>query len=101
MRKLITLLLVCVMAQNLSAQAIYKELDSDKLGGKRKIKIQLPRNYDAKDPYGYPLVVVLDGDYLFDPVAGNIDYQSYWEDAPDCIIVGIKQVDTRDDDFCV
>ncbi|WP_353777355.1 alpha/beta hydrolase-fold protein [Winogradskyella sp. 3972H.M.0a.05] len=99
MRNLITLLLVCVMTQTLSAQAIYKEIDSDKLGEKRKIKIQLPRNYDAKDAYGYPLVVILDGDYLFDPVAGNIDYQAYWEDVPDCILVGIKQSDTREDDF--
>lgn len=99
MRNLITLLLVCVMAQNLSAQAIYDEIDSGKLGEKRKIKIQLPRNYDANYAYGYPLIVVLDGDYLFDPVAGNVDYQAYWEDVPDCVIVGIKQVDTRDDDF--
>ena len=99
MKKLITLLLICAIGLSLNAQAIYEEFDSNKLGEARKIKIQLPRNYDADYKYGYPLVVVLDGDYLFEPVAGNIDYQSYWEDIPDCVIVGIKQVDTRTDDF--
>ena len=99
MKKCITLLFICFMIQSHFAQAIYEEFDSYKLGGNRKIKIQLPRNYDADYKYGYPLVVVLDGDYMFEPVAGNIDYQSYWEDIPDCVIVGIKQVDTREDDF--
>lgn len=99
MKKLITLFFVCFVSHCVISQAIYEEFDSYKLGENRKIKIQLPRNYDADYKYGYPLVVVFDGDYLFEPVAGNIDYQSYWEDIPDCVIVGIKQVDTREDDF--
>ncbi|WP_178990890.1 alpha/beta hydrolase [Winogradskyella schleiferi] len=84
---------------NLQAQAIYKTIDSEKLGEKRELKIQLPRNYNPEEKRTYPLIIVLDGDYLFEPVAGNIDYQSYWEDIPDCIVVGINQGDTRNDDF--
>ncbi len=84
---------------NLQAQAIYKTIDSYKLEGKRELKIQLPRNYDPEEKRTYPLIIVLDGDYLFEPIAGNIDYQSYWEDIPDCIVVGIKQGTTRNDDF--
>jgi hypothetical protein len=42
--------------------------------------------------------VVLDGDYMFEIVAGNVDYYSYWEDMPDAIVVGINQIDTRYDD---
>ncbi|BAO75812.1 alpha/beta hydrolase [Winogradskyella sp. PG-2] len=87
------------MALNLQAQAIYETIDSYKLDGKRELKIQLPRNYDPEAKLDYPLVIVLDGDYLFEPVAGNIDYQAYWEDIPDCIVVGIKQGATREDDF--
>ena len=87
------------LAIQLQAQAIYKTIDSDKLGGQRELKIQLPRNYDSESERSYPLVVVLDGDYLFEPVAGNIDYQAYWEDIPDCIVVGIKQDNTREADF--
>ncbi|WP_431159489.1 alpha/beta hydrolase-fold protein, partial [Winogradskyella poriferorum] len=71
----------------LGAQAIYKTIESEKLQESRELKIQLPRNYDPETKRTYPLVVVLDGDYLFEPVACNIDYQAYWQDIPDCIVV--------------
>jgi len=99
MKNVYTLIICCFVALNIEAQAIYKTIDSYKLEGKRELKIQLPRNYDPEQNRTYPLIVVLDGDYLFEPVAGNIDYQAYWEDIPDCIVVGIKQSNTRDDDF--
>ncbi len=35
------------LTSNLSAQTIYKELNSERLGETRQIKIQLPRNYDT------------------------------------------------------
>ncbi|GGW55726.1 hypothetical protein DFQ11_101522 [Winogradskyella epiphytica] len=99
MKKLYTLIIVLLVALNVQAQAIYKTIESYKLEGSRDLKIQLPRNYNPEDNRSYPLIIVLDGDYLFEPVAGNIDYQSYWEDIPDCIVVGISQAATRNDDF--
>lgn len=99
MKNFYMLIIACLVAFNINAQAIYKSIDSYKLDGKRELKIQLPRNYDPEAKRSYPLVLVLDGDYLFEPVAGNIDYQAYWEDIPDCIVVGVKQVSTREDDF--
>ncbi|NRD19061.1 esterase [Winogradskyella eckloniae] len=99
MKNFYLLLISLFFAFNLQAQAIYKTIDSYKLEGKRELKIQLPRNYNPEEKRTYPLIVVLDGDYLFEPIAGNIDYQSYWEDIPDCIVVGVKQGSTRDDDF--
>jgi len=99
MKNFHTLVILCFVALNLQAQAIYKTIDSYKLEGKRELKIQLPRNYNPEEKRTYPLIIVFDGDYLFEPVAGNIDYQSYWEDIPDCIVVGIKQGTTREDDF--
>ena len=81
------------------AQVKYETFESYKLDASREIKIQLPRNYDPEEETLYPLVIVLDGDYLFEPVVGNIDYQSYWEDIPGCLVVGINQSDTRNDDF--
>ncbi|MEP5934482.1 MAG: alpha/beta hydrolase-fold protein, partial [Winogradskyella arenosi] len=92
-------LLILFVSVQLPAQAIYKTIDSYKLEGTRELKIQLPRNYNPEDKRSYPLIIVLDGDYLFEPVAGNIDYQSYWEDIPDCIVVGINQASSRVDDF--
>lgn len=81
-----------------SSQTIYKSLPSSKLGESRDLKIQLPRNYETNKDKHYPLIVVLDGDYLFEPIAGNIDYYSYWEDIPEMIVVGVNQAGTRDND---
>lgn len=93
----LTALLLMVITP-LSAQTIYEEFDSYKLGEIREIKIQLPRNYEDNDEKTYPLFIVFDGDYLFEAVAGNVDYYSYWEDMPEAIIVGINQVESRDAD---
>ncbi len=99
MKNFYSLIIFCLVVLNIQAQAIYKTIDSYKIDGKRELKIQLPRNYNPEEKRKYPLIIVLDGDYLFEPVAGNIDYQAYWEDIPDCIVVGIKQGPTREGDF--
>ncbi|TJY38112.1 alpha/beta hydrolase [Pontimicrobium aquaticum] len=82
----------------LNAQTIYEEFQSAKLGDSRQLKIQLPRNYEENTEKLYPIFIVFDGDYLFEPVAGNVDYYSYWEDMPEAIVVGINQVNSRDED---
>ena len=81
-----------------SAQSLYETISSEKLGETREIKIQLPRNYEENTEKTYPVILVLDGDYLFEPMAGNVDYASYWEDAPEMIVVGVNQSKTRMDD---
>jgi predicted alpha/beta superfamily hydrolase len=78
---------------------IYETFQSSKLAESRELKILIPRGYDPEANIEYPLVIVLDGDYLFEPVVGNIDYQSYWDDMPSCIVVGINQAETRNKDF--
>ncbi len=80
------------------SQTIYEEFNSARLGEVRKLKIQLPRNYDSNTEKKYPIVLVLDADYLFEPVAGTVDYFSYWEDMPESIVVGVMQGDLRYDD---
>ena len=86
------------MCAILNAQVQYKEIPSKSLSTNRQIKIQLPRNYEQNLDKKYPIILTLDGDYLFEPVAGNVDFYSYWEDMPECIVVGITQADTRSDD---
>jgi len=93
-----TLILVFSVNNILIAQTIYEEFESYKLGETREIKIQLPRNYEENTEQSYPLFIVFDGDYMFEAVAGNVDYYSYWEDMPEAIVVGVNQSDTRDDD---
>ncbi|MEL0651925.1 alpha/beta hydrolase-fold protein [Algibacter sp. TI.3.09] len=83
---------------NIEAQVKYETFESSKLGETRQIKIQLPRGYDSNQDKSYPIFIVLDGDYLFEAVAGNVDYYSYWEDIPESIVVGVNQMDTRYDD---
>lgn len=64
----------------------------------RGIKVQLPRNYDYSSNKKYPLIIVFDGDYLFEPVAGTVDYLSYWEEIPEAFVVGVTQAGKRIDD---
>ncbi|HSJ12332.1 MAG TPA: alpha/beta hydrolase-fold protein [Gillisia sp.] len=98
MIKKLLFLLVLAAPYVTSAQITYKTLNSSKLGESRELKIQLPRNYEQNKEKSYPVLIVLDGDYLFEPVAGNVDYYSYWEDIPELIVVGVNQSKSRDDD---
>ncbi|WP_028870776.1 alpha/beta hydrolase [Psychroserpens burtonensis] len=99
MNKFILFLLFGFLFHIANSQVAYETIESSKLGDTREIKIQLPRNYDPEGDILYPLVVVLDGDYLFEPVIGNADYHSYWGDMPRSIVVGVNQAQKRDVDL--
>ena len=92
-----TLLLLVLFTSFLDAQVIYETVPSLNFTEPRQVKIQLPRNYESNKDKDYPVIVVLDADYLFEPVAGNVDYYSYWEDMPQAIVVGIMQPDRMAD----
>lgn len=99
MRKpIISFVLFCFSICFIQAQVVYKSIESLKLGESRELKIQLPRGYENNIDKKYPVFVVLDGDYMFEVVAGNVDYYSYWEDMPEAIVVGINQLGKRFDD---
>lgn len=98
MKKTLFFLALCFVAKLGFSQAIYKSIFSEKLNEYRQLKILLPRGYSDENKDKYPLVIVLDGDYLFEPVAGDVDYMSYWEDMPKAIVVGIKHNDKRFED---
>ena len=80
-------------------QTDYFTIASQILQDEREIKLQLPRNYVANEDQSYPLIFVFDGDYLFEPVAGIVDYLSYWDEVPESIVIGINQSETRNNDF--
>ena len=91
-------------SQNLDSLYVSRINDtilSKYLNEKRSIEIQLPRSYEANPDKKYPLMIVLDGDYMFNIVAGSVDYLSYWGDIPENLIVGINQKDTRFKDSSV
>lgn len=100
MKQLFIVVFTLLIGLNAGAQSkiIYEEFTSYKLDDTRRLKIQLPRDYESNTEKVYPIVVVLDANYLFEPVAGNVDYFGYWEDMPECIVVGVMQGDKRYDD---
>ncbi|AUP79154.1 alpha/beta hydrolase [Flavivirga eckloniae] len=98
MKHILYVLLFVLSVHFTEAQVKYETIESSKLEEAREIKIQLPRGYNSDKDKKYPLFIVLDGDYMFEAVAGNVDYYSYWEDMPGCIIVGVNQFDKRFDD---
>tara|TARA_B100000767_G_scaffold46977_1_gene41668 strand:+ start:1059 stop:2204 length:1146 start_codon:yes stop_codon:yes gene_type:complete len=89
-------LLILLFFVNISfSQTIYENFESEFLEDSRELKIQLPRNYDDNPKKEYPLIIVLDGDYMFEAVSGSVDYLSYWGNIPESIIVGINQIGSR------
>ncbi|WP_338732477.1 alpha/beta hydrolase [Mangrovimonas cancribranchiae] len=98
MKNLIYILVLVCSTQFTFSQVDYQMLFSEKLGEERELKIQLPRGYSDNTDKSYPLIIVFDGDYMFEVVAGNVDYYSYWDDMPEAIVVGINQLDKRYDD---
>lgn len=82
-----------------SSQKITDTIDSQKLKEKREIQISLPASYEKNKTKKYPLVVLLDGDYLMDPFHGALSYGAYWDDLPEVIIVGISQNKNNEREF--
>jgi hypothetical protein len=64
---------------------------SAKLDADRTFSVSLPLSYDKTKDKKYPLLLLLDGEYLFDVFNGNFAYGNYWDDLPEVIIVGLDQ----------
>src|SRR6478672_9671954 len=100
MRQLLFLAL-CLVTFSAFSQKITDTIHSQKLGEDRAIQLSIPENYKKNPGKKYPLLVVLDGDYLFDAFDGALKYGYYWDDLPEMIVVGINQEKTRDADTTV
>ena len=66
-------------------------IHSQKLEEDRIIKISLPPNYAKNKDKKYPLLFLLDGNYLFNAFDGALSYGYYWDDLPEVIIVAVNQ----------
>nr|WP_315247912.1 alpha/beta hydrolase-fold protein [uncultured Flavobacterium sp.] len=73
------------------AQKTFDNIKSEKLGTERRITIGLPASYETSPSKKYPVLYLLDGDYLFDPFLGAINYGVYWDDLPEMIVIGVHQ----------
>lgn len=93
--KKICILIAILFVVNVSAQTFREEINSNILGDKREIKIKLPASFESNKEKKYPLLLVLDNEYLFSPFEGNLAYGNYWEDIPEVILVGVNQFNKR------
>jgi len=100
MKKLI-LLIVVAFSCNGFAQKVRDSVLSRKLDGYKYLKVSLPPSYNKDSKKTYPLLLLLDGDYLFEPFQGALDYGYYWDDLPEVIIVGLQfNQNNEREDYC-
>lgn len=91
MKKNLLFLFIMLCAMSINAQTIYETFHSRKLNTTRDLKIRLPENYDPSSHLKYPVIIVFDGDYLFEPVVGQVAFQTYFDKMPESIVVGLVQ----------
>jgi len=93
------LIFVLLFSNFLFSQKIKETIISKKLGI-RNFTVVTPSSYEANPEKKYPVLLVLDGEYLLHPFEGALNYANYWEDLPEMIIVAIDQNygETRFDD---
>jgi predicted alpha/beta superfamily hydrolase len=89
--KVVQILAVLVLSMSCYAQKTVEIFSSQKLGGDRDIYISLPPSYEKDKDQKFPLLLVLHGEYLFDPFQGALKFGNYWDDLPEVILVGISQ----------
>ncbi|TVZ15850.1 alpha/beta hydrolase [Maribacter sp. MAR_2009_72] len=88
MRNLIVVyaLFLSVISYSQVSQEIF---ESFKLQERRDVHYYFPKNLD--DTKKYPLIIVLDGEYLFEQVVASSKFYSQFHGMPQSIVVGINQ----------
>ncbi|WP_375325691.1 alpha/beta hydrolase [Flagellimonas sp. GZD32] len=84
-------ILIGFLCLNLNAQVQKEIFESFKLQERRDVSYYFPEDYS--DDKLYPLIIVLDADYLFDLVVANVKFQSKLDRMPEAIVVGVHQAE--------
>lgn len=96
MKLKLILVLITLLSLNGYAQRITETIKSKKVNANREIQIILPRGYEDKKDQKFPLLIVLDADYLIAPTASNIRYGVNFDEYLDFVIIGINQATNND-----
>ena len=91
MKNLFAILLAFFFCFTAQAQVKQEIFESFKLQERRDVKYYFPEDYDPDKKY--PLVVVLDAEYLFDQVVAVSKFYSDFQGMPQSIVVGIYQAE--------
>ena len=83
MKQLLVLLFFTI---TMFSQKTTESFKSKTLGQTREITIGLPSTYEQNPTKKYPVLILLDGEYLFDPFYGALNYGGYWDDLPETIV---------------
>jgi len=71
------------------------KLNSTHLNEEREIQVLLPESYQSNKEANYPVIYLLDGDYIFHGVSGMLDFLANKAQLiPDVILVGIADKGT-------
>ena len=89
MKTLFASLLAFILCLSIQAQVKQEIFESFKLQERRDVKYYFPEDYSPDKKY--PLVVVLDAEYLFDQVVAVSKFYSDFQGMPQAIVVGIHQ----------
>lgn len=86
------LLLLFVLVTSFTfSQRITESIPSKKLEEERTFTVSLPPSYEFDVEKKFPVLVLLDGEYLLNPFEGILKYGNYWDDLPEMIIVAVNQ----------
>lgn len=90
------LFLLLIASQSVFSQKKTELIESVKLNKTRELTIVLPPSYEFETKKNYPVIYLLDGDYLLDAFNGTLQYGVYFDDLPEVILVGISQAKNGD-----
>lgn len=85
----IVFLFILFLGTITSAQTTLEIFESFKLQERRDVHYFFPENLDETKKY--PLIIVLDAEYLFEQVVATSKFYSRFHGAPESIVVGVNQ----------
>ena len=89
MKRIVLITLGVVISLPAFSQVKQEIFESFKLQERRDVKYYIPEDYDPEKKY--PLVIVLDAEYLFDQVVATSKFYSRYQGMPETLVVGIEQ----------